>query len=188
MSPSQSKKIHDEIHYSTLDIFKKLSRYAPVYSIQGNVGISTLSESKKYEKKYGLKHAPTMEVLNKLEKVNLVKNRLRIINGLRVGFLEYFVDTCWVREFKPSDYKRAMKKAKKESDRAKRVLNSFYDLDILVCHQPPYGILDKVNFPGVPEGWKGKHAGSKVILDYVKKFQPKYVFCGHIHEGEGKKK
>jgi Icc-related predicted phosphoesterase len=69
-----------------------------------------------------------------------------------------------------------------------RVLKRFGKIDILVCHQPPYGILDKVNFPGVPDSWKGKHAGSKIILDYVKKFQPKYVFCGHIHEGEGKKK
>ena len=26
------------------------------------------------------------------------------------------------------------------------------------------------------------------MLDYIKKYQPKYVFCGHIHEGEGKAK
>jgi hypothetical protein len=24
------------------------------------------------------------------------------------------------------------------------------------------------------------------FLDYVKKYQPKYVFCGHIHEAKGK--
>ncbi len=47
--------------------------------------------------------------------------------------------------------------------------------------------MDKVsNEFGAPKDWWGKHAGSKVILDYVKKYQPRYVFCGHIHEGEGR--
>ncbi len=78
-----------------------------------------------------------------------------------------------------------MKIAKAESKKAQGILKRFGKVDILVCHQPPYGILDKVNFPGVPKGWKGKHAGSKIILNYIKKYQPKYVFCGHIHEGEG---
>jgi len=39
-----------------------------------------------------------------------------------------------------------------------------------------------------PKSWRGKHAGSKVILDYLRKKQPLYSFCGHIHEGEGMKK
>ena len=50
-------------------------------------------------------------------------------------------------------------------------------------------IFDKVSPKyNPPKDWIGKHAGSKVILDYIKKYQPKYVFCGHIHEGEGKAK
>ncbi|MFQ5531940.1 MAG: hypothetical protein ACE5ES_04955 [Candidatus Nanoarchaeia archaeon] len=58
-----------------------------------------------------------------------------------------------------------------------------------MCHQPPFGYLDKVSGKfGAPKHWRGKHAGSKVILDYIKKHQPKYVFCGHIHEGKGKTK
>ncbi len=39
-----------------------------------------------------------------------------------------------------------------------------------------------------PKHWQGKHAGSKLILRYIKKAKPKYVFCGHIHEGKGKVK
>jgi len=61
-------------------------------------------------------------------------------------------------------------------------------IDVLLCHQPPYGVLDKVTAKYAPEQWKGKRAGSKIILDYIKKKQPRYVFCGHIHEGKGKKK
>ena len=67
-------------------------------------------------------------------------------------------------------------------------MNNFGSLGFLVCHQSPYGYLDETNHSSVPKEWEGKHAGSKVILDYVKKFQPKYVFCGHIHEEEGKTK
>jgi Icc-related predicted phosphoesterase len=102
--------------------------------------------------------------------------------------LEYFIDTSWVREFKPSDFKKRMKEAKKERDKAKRVLSNFGDVDILVCHQPPYGVLDKVTAKFAPKHWQGKCAGSKVILNYVEKKQPRYVFCGHIHEGKGMKK
>lgn len=36
-----------------------------------------------------------------------------------------------------------------------------------------------------PKHWHGKHAGSKAILNYMKSKKPSFVFCGHIHEGEG---
>ncbi len=123
-----------------------------------------------------------------MKNVRVINNRIANFEGLRIGGLEYFVDTSWIREFKPSDFRDKMQAAKKESDKAKRVLKGFGKVDILLCHQPPYGVLDRVNFPGAPKHWQGKHAGSKVILNYIKKYQPKYVFCGHIHEGKGKKK
>ena len=33
--------------------------------------------------------------------------------------------------------------------------------------------------------WVGRHAGSKIVLEYILREQPGYVFCGHIHEGAG---
>ena len=183
----EAKKIHMEIHNSTIEILKSLSRYAPVYALQGNVGIPNSSQIKEDKKKYKINLSYTLGIVNNMNNVYLVKNQLRNINGLRIGFLEYFVDSCWIKEFGEKDKKR-IKKAKKETEKAKRVLKRFNDLDILVCHQPPFGYLDKVNFLGAPFGWKGKHAGSKMILDYIKKEQPRYVFCGHIHEAKGKAK
>ena len=159
------KKIKAEINNSTINVLRYLSKSAKVYSIAGNVGVPN---SKKFNKN-----------------AKLIKNQLRNLNGLRVGFLEYFVDNCWIKEFGEKDKKR-IKKAQRETARAKKVLEKFDNLDILLCHQPPFGYLDKVNFPGAPAHWKGKHAGSKVILDYIKKEQPRYVFCGHIHEAKGK--
>ena len=181
------KVVHMEIHNSTIEVLKYLSKIASVYSLQGNVGIPSTSQIRKEKKKYGLNLPSTREKINSMKDFYLVKNSVKTIGGLRIGFLEYFVDTNWVQDFKPSDYKKKLQKAKKATDKARRILKRFGSLDILVCHQPPYGYLDEVTGKfGAPKHWHGKHAGSKVILDYIKKYQPKYVFCGHIHEGKGK--
>jgi len=183
------KEVHMEIHKSTIEILKNLSRYAPVYTIQGNMGISTMSQVKEDRKKYGVKIPCTRKMVDGMKNVNLVKNRLRIIGDLRVGFLEYFIDTNWVIDFKPEDYKNKLSKAKKETNKAKKILKRFGKIDILVCHQPPHKVLDKVSSKyDPPKKWIGLNAGSKVVLNYVKKHQPKYVLCGHIHEGKGKRK
>ena len=47
-----------------------------------------------------------------------------------------------------------------------------HDLDILVTHMPPYGILDE-------------DLGSPEILNFVLKSQPKYHLFGHIHATAG---
>ncbi len=47
-----------------------------------------------------------------------------------------------------------------------------HDLDILVTHMPPYGILDQ-------------DMGSLEILNFVLKSQPKYHLFGHIHATSG---
>jgi len=80
-----------------------------------------------------------------------------------------------------------MEDAKKETDKAKKILTKFNKLNILLCHQPPYGILDKMLNRADPKDWYGKHVGSEAILKYIKRKQPKYVFCGHMYESKGKK-
>jgi len=180
-----ARKVHGQVHNSTLGVLRYLSKCAPVYTLQGNVGIYTSSRVRKDEEKYGIKLASTREIINRMKDVHLVKNSLRVIKRLRVGFLENYSDVAWVKEFKPTDYAEKMQQAREETEKAKRVLRRFSNLDILVCHQPPYGVLDKVTNPAAPKEWQGKHAGGKAILDYVLKAQPRYVFCGHIHEGEG---
>lgn len=183
------KNVYTEIHNSTINILRHLVEYGPVYTLQGNVGIPTLSEISKKNKKHHLNIPSTKEEMKRIPNLCLVKNSVRTINGVRIGFLEYFTDTCWVKEFKPRDYAKGMKKAQKQTQKAKRVLSRIGQADILVCHQPPYGYLDKVsNKYGAPKVWWGKHAGSKAILNYVKEYRPRYVFCGHIHEGEGTKR
>jgi len=184
-SPQQKKRGFMEAYSSSLKVVRYLSRYSPVYTIFGNVESSNF-ETRKNSKEIGLPLPFLTNSLNSIKGVKVINNRFVKVYNIKIGGLEYFIDTCWVREFKPSDYKKRLSNSKKDSKKAKSVLNSFRKLDILVCHQPPYGYLDTVSNPNAPKHWKGKHAGSKVILDYIKKQKPKYVFCGHIHEGEGK--
>src|SRR3989344_5924147 len=96
-----AKKVHMQIHSSTINILKYLAKFAPVYTIQGNVGISTKGEARKESKKYSIKFSVTMDKIEKMSDVQIVKNVLRIIEGQRIGFLEFYMDTSWVREFKP---------------------------------------------------------------------------------------
>ncbi|MCK4650533.1 metallophosphoesterase [Candidatus Pacearchaeota archaeon] len=184
-----NKLAHMEIFNSSLEVWKYASKFAPTYSILGNIGMNMIYDSKiaKDEKKYGLKLPSLRQNMNRIKDFYFVRNRVRNIGGLRIGFLEYFNDTCWNKEYNNKD-KKKIAKARKETAKAKQILINFKNLDILVCHQPPYGYLDETNHPSAPKEWRGKHAGSKVILNYIKKEQPKYVFCGHIHESEGKAK
>ena len=180
------KEIWNSSYVSSMAVIKYLAKFAPVYTMMGNV-TSKDAYARADEKKFGIKLPRLIHDINKTKNTQVVKNQLRIINGLRVGFLEYFLEDSWVKEFKEKD-KKIIQKAKKETEKARRVLRKFGKVDVLICHQPPYGILDKVNSLFAPKNWNGGHAGSKVILDYIKKYQPEYVFCGHIHEGKGMKK
>lgn len=53
------------------------------------------------------------------------------------------------------------------------------DVDILVSHGPPMGILDKCSHGRV---------GSEELLRKVKEISPKYHVFGHIHEARGAKR
>jgi len=186
-SPAMEKKAFMEAYTSTMHVVRYLSRFANVLTIFGNVESSNY-ETRKHFRKIGL-HLPYLyDHLNSINGVRIINNTLANFKGIRIGGIEYFIDTNWVKEFRPSDFKEKITEAKKQTARTKKVLQRFDSVAILICHQPPYGILDKVTAKFVPEHWKGKHAGSHTILQYIKSKQPRYVFCGHIHEDKGMKK
>ena len=61
-----------------------------------------------------------------------------------------------------------------------RKLHAFDGLKpmIAVCHAPPYGtVLDRIT--------NLKHAGSKAVREFLRREEPRYFFCGHIHEAAG---
>jgi uncharacterized protein len=66
-----------------------------------------------------------------------------------------------------------------ETEIARR-LHPFAELDplVLVCHCPPHGTtLDRAG--------PGRHFGSTAVKRFIEKRQPRFFFCGHIHEAEG---
>lgn len=53
------------------------------------------------------------------------------------------------------------------------------DLDILLCHDQPYGYGDILLQP-MP--WNdGNHIGNKILKEAIENKQPKYLFTGHLH-------
>lgn len=51
------------------------------------------------------------------------------------------------------------------------------DIDLLITHGPPFGLLDS--------GKNGKRAGSEALKLAVENIKPKYHIFGHIHESKG---
>jgi Icc-related predicted phosphoesterase len=186
---SFNKKVYNEIYSSAMKVLLFYSKIAPTYSLLGNVAMDIIHEPqvRQDEKQYGMKLPRLKEGMNSLKNFHLTRNSIRNINGLRIGFLDYFVDTSWIKEFDEKRLSR-IKRAKKQTEKIKKILERFGKLDILITHIPPQGYLDKVDFADAPKHWQGKHGGSKTILNYIKKYQPEYVFCGHIHEAKGKAK
>jgi Icc-related predicted phosphoesterase len=65
-------------------------------------------------------------------------------------------------------------------DELERRLHAFDGLKpmIAICHVPPFGTaLDRIT--GL------RHAGSKSMRDFLQREEPRYFFCGHIHEAAG---
>ena len=48
---------------------------------------------------------------------------------------------------------------------------------VVVAHPPPWGILD--------EAFNRFHAGSKGLYRFIRRYQPRLLICGHIHEKPG---
>jgi Icc-related predicted phosphoesterase len=186
-SPKIRKRAFMQTFSSCIKTIKYLSRFAPVYVIFGNIESSN-AMTRNESKKIGLPLPFLTDELNSMKNVKVINNARVNIQGINIGGLEYFIDASWVREFKPDNYIRRLLSAQKTTLQAQHVLEGFGEIDVLLCHQPPYGVLDKVSWSDAPKHWQGKHAGSKTILQYIKKHKPKYVFCGHIHESAGTQK
>lgn len=50
------------------------------------------------------------------------------------------------------------------------------NFDIVICHGPPRGILDRFD---------GQNVGSSALAEVIKTKAPKVMACGHIHSGRG---
>lgn len=108
-------------------------------------------------------------------KVHFIDEGLIEIEGLKIwcsAITPYFFNWAWNR-YPGEDIQ-------KHWDRIPK------DIDVLVTHGPPYGILD-----GVPEFGNGtgkmslRHCGCPQLLDKVLEIKPHAHIFGHIHSGYG---
>lgn len=65
----------------------------------------------------------------------------------------------------------------KDQERKKRWDEIPKDVDIIVVHQPPFGLGDLTH--------DGMHVGCPFLRTRIEEIKPKAVICGHIHDARG---
>jgi Icc-related predicted phosphoesterase len=165
-------------------LVRHVAEHRRIFTVTGNADLSNY-DTLKFSSQFGIELPLLYHTLKEIGNVRLIDNRLALFRGLRIGGIKYFTDISWAEEFELAGIPKIRERALRETAKVESILERFGRLDILVTHVPPYGILDNVNSNIARPEWTGRHAGSKAILQYIKQYQPSYVFCGHIHEAEG---
>jgi len=178
------RKAFIESHGTALKLAGCIAEFCPVYVVRGNADISNY-DTRKFASMFGIELPYLYQDLLKIKDLRLIDNRLAVFRGVRIGGLKFFTDICWAQEFELDSLPKIRERALRDTQNASRVLDRFGKLDILLTHVPPYGVLDQVNSKVIPPSWVGRHAGSKIVLEYIRSTKPGYVICGHIHEAEG---
>lgn len=171
-------------HRTALKLAGYIAEFCPVYVVRGNADLSNY-DTRKFAHTFRTELPYLYQDLLKIKNLRLIDNRLAVFHGVRIGGLKFFTDISWAQEFELDGIPRIKNRALEDTQNAGRVLKRFGKLDILLTHVPPYGVLDQVNSKVIPPSWVGRHAGSKIVLEYIRSMQPDYVICGHIHEAEG---
>ena len=189
VKPSKRAVKQSYMEYSTtaLPVFKHISKGGfPVFCVKGNADLSDSDiRGLNKEMKAGI---PLFEAgVKKMKNVIFLEHAAAKFKGVTIAGVGHFMETRWVSEFSDGSLEKMLMAAIDE-EVAKLFFQNVGKVDIMLSHQPPYGVLDTVKEKHVPKGWRGRHAGSVQLLDYIKKYQPKYVICGHIHEAKGVKR
>ena len=171
--------------YSTaVELVQHAAGHSRVFTVTGNADITNY-DTRKFAATFGIELPFLYDALAGIKNVRILDNRLALHQGLRIGGIRYFTDMSWAEEFELAGVPKIRDHALRDTARVRSILERFGRVDILISHVPPYGVLDRVESRFIPPAWTGRHAGSKVLLEYIQRYQPRYVFCGHIHEAEG---
>ncbi|MBM3230308.1 hypothetical protein FJZ22_01475 [Candidatus Pacearchaeota archaeon] len=169
-SAEERERAFLESYETALSLSRYLASIAQTYTIYGNVeNVHSKEKTEELSSEIG-KRLPLLEEGLYKEGCKVFNNEILEVAGKKIGGLEYFTDTL------------------ENEKRAQKILERMERVDLLITHQPPYGSLDKLSNPNLPAELKGKRVGSRAIRTYIETMQPAQVFCGHVHEGEGKEK
>lgn len=150
-----------------LDWFSSLTQYKNKIFIAGN--------HDKYVQMFPEEFA---DILKLYPEVTYLENSEVIIDGIK------FWGSPWTPYFHNWAF-NAMIKIEDATTRNPWIKN-FWDLipadvDVLITHGPPYGILDLSEYGGI-------NCGCPELLKVINKYKPKVHVFGHIHEGYGEEK
>jgi uncharacterized protein len=148
------------------DIVKKLCSYGkPVLILRGNMYLH--GDSIKLTKKIFSSHKNLI-----YKKTGKVK-----INGINFVLFDMSFEPHMRHAPKVSPWMQRQYDLNKPREKTLNKLLKNLNNVIIVSHAPPYGYLDKTIVGP---------RGSKILLRIIKKYKPKLVLCGHIHEAKGK--
>lgn len=109
------------------------------------------------------------EWLSKFPNIIYLQDEAIVVNGIKIYGLPHT----------PEFYNWAFN-VPRDSHEMQKIMNKIPDdIDVLITHGPPYGILDTVS----PNSYQA--LGCQTLLDRVKQIQPKINVFGHIHGGRG---
>jgi Icc-related predicted phosphoesterase len=165
-----------------LDVLGKLNKLGkPVLIIFGNGDWykSFFNDTGKTYEKY-------LKKMKNLKNINYGKTKFRGVNF--VGFGGYMdIDAYFnKKEWKQDEGIEERIKRRKQSK--KMLFNNLKKVKgdkILVFHYTPKGVFDIIHNKNNP--LHGKSAGVGIFNEAIARFNPKLVFCGHMHEYQGKK-
>jgi len=119
--------------------------------------------------------------------INYKSRKYKEINF--VGFGGYMDLEAFTNPKTFQDKESAREAKKRLGESKKKLFNTARKVKgdkIFVFHYPPKGVFDIIKSKGNP--MNRKSAGVQGFTNAIKRFKPKLVLCGHMHEYQGKKK
>ncbi|MDD5418151.1 MAG: metallophosphoesterase family protein [Candidatus Nanoarchaeia archaeon] len=155
-----------------LDWLNSLGKKVFLVYGNGDINRNTIKRLKWYEYK-------SMEdEVKKRENLKLLKTSQAFFEDIQILGLSGYMS---VRQ---RNDKKEISKFRKRLNRLFRYMDSEKTI-IFLTHDVPYGKFDMVKNEGP---LKGEQIGNKHILEAIKKYQPNFHICGHMHESRGQEK
>jgi Icc-related predicted phosphoesterase len=176
---------------SAKEVYQKLDSFGkPVFYIFGNTDDGWYNYP--FEAKGSKVKKRNANIIKNLKNFISLNYKTKEYNSIEMlGFggymdIEAFLKPEFFKE-RGEEYKRRVKK-RLDKSRIKlfNIANKMKGNKLFIFHYPPKGIFDIIKSKNNP--MNGESAGVLAFTDSIKKFRPKLVLCGHMHEYQGKKK
>lgn len=187
------KKIVEKDFRETKKVLLELDRIGkPVILVFGNTDDEWYSHPY-YKRQKAKKKA--LNYLKKLKNIKVItygKTKFKDFDFFGAGgYMDievYYKKETFKTKSERDNIKKKIKINKKMRERFFKLLKKVDNKreKIFVYHFPPHGIFDIIKDKKNP--MDGESAGVKYFSEAIKKYRPKLVLCGHMHEYRGMKK